>query len=60
LEYVKGKISKNIYFSKQNKERPNRYGTINPASNYSYDYNLVKIKRSALADFGIIQGRDAS
>lgn len=55
--YVKRNLAKNIYFGKQPKATARRYETINPASNYSYDYNIVKPKRSGLLDFSIVKGR---
>lgn len=58
IDYVRPPITKNIYFSKQRKESPNKKSTINPASNYSYDYNILKQKKIGLLDFSSTKGRD--
>lgn len=56
--FVKGTITKNICIAKQFKEKPKRYGTINPASNYVYDYTCIKPRRRGLVNFAIGRGRD--
>ena len=52
---VRRKLSKNIYFAKQvphlvHRSRPNN-------STYTYDYSLLKPRRSALVNFARTQGR---
>ena len=56
VRYVKGTITKNISFDKQPK--PQLKQLISPASNYSYDFNVVKTRKNGLLDFSIVKGRE--
>lgn len=56
--YIKRNVAKNIYFSKQPKEHTRRYETINPASNYIYDYKILRPRKNGLLDFSTTKGRD--
>lgn len=56
--YIKGNVAKNIYFAKQPKDHTKRYETINPASNYHYDYNILKPRKNGLLDFSTVKGRE--
>jgi hypothetical protein len=58
VAYIKQNVSKNIYFSRQPKSAGRRYQTINPSSNYSYDYNILKPKHNGLLDFSNVRGRN--
>jgi hypothetical protein len=57
LAYVKGSISKRIDFDKMQNHPSDPRSSINPASNYSYDYKLLKERKSALLDFSALKGR---
>ena len=56
IGYVRGSISKNIILSTKRKEKPGKNRLFN-ASNYDYDYRIVKPKRNGLMDFGRLRGR---
>ena len=57
LAYVKGAITKNIDFDKM-QSYPSKSGSgINPATNYSFDYKVLKPRKSAMVDFSFIKGR---
>lgn len=57
VDYVKGKITKNISIGKQLRERPQR-GLVNSVSNYAYDYDCIKPRRWGLVNFGVGRGRE--
>jgi hypothetical protein len=57
LAYVKGAITKNIDFEKM-QSHPSKSGSrINPATNYNFDYKVLKQRKSAMVDFSFIKGR---
>lgn len=58
VAYTKRAIFKNIYFSKQPKEPSKRYKTINPASHYDYDYNVIKPRKGGVLNFSHLKGRN--
>lgn len=55
VRYVKGTITKNVSFDKQTK--PQLRQPQSPASNYSYDFNVIKSRRNGLLDFSVVKGR---
>jgi len=57
IDYVKGKLTKNIYIAKQPRDKTKRFGNMNSAVNYNYDYTLLKPRKKGLIDFSIIRGR---
>lgn len=58
LAYVKGSISRCIVFDKMQDFPSDPRSNINPASNYTYDYRLLKQRKSALLDFSAVRGRE--
>jgi hypothetical protein len=58
LGYVKGRITKNIDFAKQMKPSSKPKPMNSPASNYSYDFNLLKPRGNGNLDFGQVKGRE--
>ncbi len=60
LASIKKNVTKNIYFAKQPKKSIKKYETINAASDYSYDYNILKPKKDGLVNFSTVRGRDWS
>ena len=55
---IKGHISKNIYFDKQLKDKPRRYGDLKYAASYDCNYEAIKPRKKGLLDFSNIKGRD--
>lgn len=50
VKFVKGSIVKNIYLSRQPVDKPKKR-TINPATNYDFDYKVVRPKQGQLPKF---------
>lgn len=57
VQYVRGKVCRNIPFGRRPKERRGKYDGLN-VGGYNCDISLVRPRRKALLDFGVVRGRE--